>query len=147
MVLGAALVLVGAVAICVGVSWAVLDNPRRLWTLIEYGLLIAGVGIVAIVLGVRLVLHRQRSRDGGLMSPTALRLGGLALLVGSALPLMRGSLGILHILGMLGAVVACFALARKREALMKQPREPESGPNQRLQATAAGAGSWWRRRA
>ena len=71
------------------------------------------------------VLHRQRQGDCGLLSPTALRLGGLALLIGSALSLARGVIGILHVLGMWAAVAACFALARRRESLTKQPREGE----------------------
>jgi hypothetical protein len=137
LVAGAALILVSAAGTFVGLSWAVFDNPRRLWELVTYGLLIAGIGIIGIVLGLRLVLHRTRQRDGGLMSPNALRLGGVALLVGSALPLARGGIGVLHIVGMLGAVLACFVLARKRESMIGDRQEPEAGPNKPLDPAAS----------
>jgi hypothetical protein len=136
VILGAALIVVGSLGIFVGVSWAVFDNPRRLWTLIEGGAGIGGVGVIAMVLGARLLLHWRRTQDGGLMSPTALRVSGFALLVGSALPLTRGAIGILHVVAMWGAVVACFALAQRRESLPKEPCE--AAPNVRFAGEVCG---------
>lgn len=128
---GAALVVIGAGAVFVGAAWAVFDNPRRQWEMVEFGALIAGLGIAALVLGIRLLLHRRRPRDGGLMSPTALRLGGLGLLIGSALPLARGAIGLVHVAATLGAVAACFVLARRREFLATDRREPNARPRDR----------------
>jgi hypothetical protein len=118
---GAALLVLGVVAIAVGFSWAISDNPRGLWALAAFGFALAALGLASVVIAVRLLLHRARRHDGGLLSPGALRFAGVAFFLASLTGLRHGLVGILHVLAGLATMGAFFAIARKRESVPNQP--------------------------
>ena len=71
------------------------------------------LGILFALLAYRLITGRPR-RDGGLLSPLGLRLGGLFLLSAIVSRLVSERWAIPAGLGLLGGVVTCFSLARRR---------------------------------
>jgi hypothetical protein len=125
-ILGAALLLFGAFVI-----WRLLghhpDKPAMIVLCIVFGL-----GLPLFIPGLRLLTGRRR-HDGGLFSPWVLRFGGLIFFAGpvAILFLSPSVLGLLKSAFSIGAGVACFALANRR-----QDRGLESNanvPNQRLE--------------
>ena len=125
-ILGAALLLFG-----VFLSWRLLGQHLDTAAVIILSL-VFGLGLLLFLPGLRLLTGRRR-HDGGLFSPWVLRFGGLIFFAGpvailfsspSVLSLVKAGFSI-------GAGVACFALANRR-----QERSLESNanvPNQRLE--------------
>ena len=89
----------------------------------------AGVG--SLVVAVRLVRGRGRRKDGGLFSPTLLRLWGIIFLAVPIVAALRRSWVILESITLLVIAAGCFALARHRErqvflAAGVAPTEPDA---------------------
>ena len=92
------------------------------------GSLFLVLGLPAMLFAYRLISGKARPTDGGLLSPTSLRVAGAAFLVFPALSLVQGSwhwvLGLVH----LGACGACFTLANYRERLRFSAPSASTGP-------------------
>jgi hypothetical protein len=69
----------------------------------------------------RLVLGKRRRGDGGLLPPAALRAGGVFFLVAPIAILFEMPWAFLEAGGLLGAGIACFALARHRDRRSAPP--------------------------
>ena len=71
----------------------------------------------------RLISGRRRPGDGGLLSPSALRIGGLFFVVAPVVMLFKMPWAFLEAACLLGAGAACFTLARHREQRSDSPPE------------------------
>lgn len=98
-------------------------------TYLVVGVIFALFGIPASLFGARLVFAREEKRRRGLMSPTALRIAGTAILLLPFLFIISNrtwdaTLAVIHV----GAGIACFAIAKHRAREHSDPAEPPSGP-------------------
>ena len=84
------------------------------------------VGIGAARVAYRLISGRRRARDGGLLSPWALRAGGLIFAVGPIASFFVHPWHVLLVVLHWGAAAACFELARRRETYL-HPDRPSGG--------------------
>ena len=80
-------------------------------------------GIGCWVLAWRLLTGRSR-RDGGLFSPTLLRVASVIFLVAGPVTIIRHPLGIVEAVSLIAAAGACFGLARHQERqIAKRPSD------------------------
>ncbi len=100
--------------------WVQYDHPN-VAAIIVCTVFLA-VGGFCFPLSWRLITGKGRKGDGGLFSPTALRLGGLMFLAGSVLGIVVHSWSIGVVLALLdwAAAGACFKLAGRRETSSKE---------------------------
>lgn len=133
-------VVVGIISAAFGFALVgfVAFGTYRIWgrtpdttTLVVLGT-IAIFGLFLSAWGVRLVANRRRA-DGGLLSPWALRFGGMLFFVMAlAFLIWERSWRVLEVGGILGAGVACFVLANRREEANQrhaaQQRAPGDAP-------------------
>ena len=84
------------------------------------------MGVGAGSVAYRLISGRRRARDGGLLSPWALRAGGLIFAVGPIVSFFNHPWQVLLVLLHWGAAAACFELARRRETYL-HPDRPSGG--------------------
>lgn len=75
---------------------------------------IFATGVGSLVVAVRLLRGRGRRQDGGLLSPTLLRLWGIVFLIFPIVAALQRSWVILESITLLAIAAGCFALARRR---------------------------------
>jgi len=118
-VLGVGLTMLG----CLGVYRTFVPLAGRSPTPASFIVVLAVVaaGTMCSLLGWRLLLRRPRASDGGLLSPTGLRLGALIFIAGPVAAFFVHPVGLLHVFGALTMAGACLALARQREYHLRTP--------------------------
>ena len=110
-----ALIGVPLVAFCVVGVIGLLTRPSPESAIVIVSVALT-VGLFMSVMGIRLLRNKARP-DGGLVSPWVLRLGGAFFVVVPVLMALehRSLPSIWHIVGLMSAGIACFALANRRE--------------------------------
>ena len=95
--------------------------------LIEAG--VFWVGVSALVIGavlsrlsLRLVAGERDRSDGGLLSPTSLRLAGACFVIAPVLMIFENWIHLIHLAASISCAVACFLLAARREQLTEPHR-------------------------
>jgi len=114
LVLGSVLAFLALVLTGLGLLgvWVEVHHHEPNSLVIGASSLIIGLGLGWLAF--RLLAGRGRRRDGGLFSPSALRICGTVFYLEPAAQLLMRSWGILWAATSIAAGTACFALARKR---------------------------------